>query len=355
MPLLAALMLVVLALAGASSASAASVPPIFFGSKADGTLDDAAAFGQEAPLMVEAGIRTVRLPVRWWIAQPERGRLQLATLDAQVAVAAQNGLEVLVLLEQTPRWAAADRSTLFSTPRDPRDFSAFLRLLIARYGPQGTLWAERPEVPKRPVRAWQIYNEPNLSRYWSARPYARTYRRVLCAAHRAIHRADPGAKVVMAGLANDSWRAMRRLHEAGVHGCYDVAAVHPFSARPSNSLKITRLNRRVIDRFGGRRTPIWITELTWPSAQGQLRDNLVGWEVTPSGQAERLRLAYELYVRNARRLRLERIYWHTWVTQDGNSETPFEWSGLRRILPDGTIVDKPALRALRAVVRRYAR
>ena len=126
---------------------------------------------------------------------------------------------------------------------------------------------------------------------------------------------------------------MRRLHDAGVRGCYDVAAVHPFSARPSNSLKITRLNRQVINRFGGRRTPIWITELTWPSAQGQLRDNLVGWEVTPSGQAERLRTAYGLYVRNASRLRLQRIYWHTWVTQDGNSETPFEWSGLRRIPP----------------------
>jgi polysaccharide biosynthesis protein PslG len=355
MPLFLALSLVLLLLAGASSASAASVAPSFFGIKADGVLDDAAAFGQEAPLMADAGVRTVRLPIRWPATEPEEGAPQLGALDAHVASAAQNGLDVLALVEQTPRWAAADRSTVFSAPRDPADLAAFLRLLIGRYGPQGTLWTERPELPKRPVRAWQIYNEPSLSRYWSARPYPRTYRRVLCAAYRAVHGADPGAKVVMAGLANDSWRAMRRLHEAGVRGCYDVAAVHPFSARPSNSLKITRLNRQVISRFGGRRTPIWITELTWPSAQGQLSDNLVGWEVTPSGQAERLRTAYGLYVRNARRLRLQRIYWHTWVTQDGNSRTPFEWSGLRRIRPDGTIVDKPAMRALRDMVRRYAR
>ena len=355
MPLIVSLLLVVLALASAAPASAASVPPTFFGSKADGILADPAAFAREAPVMVQAGVRSVRLSVYWSLIQPEPGPPGFATLDAHVAAAAQSGLELLPVVQGAPDWAADDRSNPFSSPRDPRDFATFMRVLIARYGPQGSLWAERPDLPRRPLRAWQIYNEPNLERYWSAQPYPRPYRRVLCAAYRAIHQADRGAKVVMAGLANDSWRAMRRLHDAGVRGCYDVAAVHPFSARPSNSLKITRLNRQVIDRFGGRRKPIWLTELTWPSAQGQLRDNLVGWETTPSGQAERLRLAYGLYVRNASRLRLQRIYWHTWVTRDGNSETPFEWSGLRRINPDGTIVDKPALGALRDVVRRYAR
>jgi hypothetical protein len=354
MPVLAALLLVLATLACASSASAATVDPTFFGSKADGAMREPSVFAQEAPVMVEAGVRSVRLSAFWSTMQPERGPARLATMDQIVATAAQHGLELVPVVETTPSWAAAQRSNSFSSPRRARDYIAFLRILIARYGPDGSLWAERPDLPKQPIRAWQVYNEPNLSRYWSAQPYPRSYRRLLCAAYRAIHQADPAARVVMAGLANYSWRAMLRLHRAGVRPCYDVAAVHPFSARPSNSLKITRLNRNVIDRYGGRRKPLWITELTWPSARGKLRDNLVGWEVTPRVQAERVRTAYALYVRNARRLRLERIFWHTWVTQDGNSKTPFDWSGLRRLTPQG-IVDKPALQAFRAVTRRYAR
>ena len=52
-------------------------------------------------------------------------------------------------------------------------------------------------------------------------------------------------------------------------------------------------------------------------------------------------------------LRLERIYWYTWLTVDRDSPNSFDYSGLRTQRPDGSVVDKPAARAFRAVVRRY--
>jgi hypothetical protein len=52
---------------------------------------------------------------------------------------------------------------------------------------------------------------------------------------------------------------------------------------------------------------------------------------------------------------LQRIYWYTWVTRDRDSPNSFEWSGLRRLRRDGRVVDKPAVRALRAITRRYTR
>ena len=80
-------------------------------------------------------------------------------------------------------------------------------------------------------------------------------------------------------------------------GSFDVAAVHPFSGRPSNSVKITRLNREVMDRNGDRRKPIWLTELTWSSAKGKKTPLTQNWETTEAGQAQRLTEAYRLYVR----------------------------------------------------------
>ncbi|MGZ6709847.1 MAG: hypothetical protein ACXVFN_23270, partial [Solirubrobacteraceae bacterium] len=209
-------------------------------------------------------------------------------------------------------------------------------------------------VSPRPVRAWQVWNEPNLAVYWTEQPFMRGYARLLDATYAAIKRADPGSTVVMAGLANFSWRDLERLFaKAGAKLRFDVAAVHPFSGRPSNSVKIVRLNREALDRHGAARKPIWLTELTWSSAKGRKQNLTKDWETTEAGQAVRLRQAYALFVRARRALRLDRIYWYTWVTVDRDSPNSFDYSGLRTLRPDGSVVDKPAARAFRAVVRRY--
>jgi hypothetical protein len=228
-------------------------------------------------------------------------------------------------------------------------------VLVARYGPAGSLWAAHPGVPRRPVRAWQVWNEPNIAVYWSAQPFMRRYGRLLNSAYIAVKRADRGATVVMAGLANYSWRDLARLYRTAGHLRFDVAAAHPFSGRPSNSLKIVRLTREVLDRNGASRRPIWLTELTWSSAKGRKTPLTKDWETTEAGQATRLRQAYTAFIRARRSLRLERIYWYTWITIDRDSSNSFDYSGLRTLHADGTIADKPAASAFRAVVRRYGR
>jgi hypothetical protein len=254
---------------------------------------------------------------------------------------------------RSPSWAATRPGNPFSAPRDPAAYAAFLRTLIARYGPRGSFWAANPNLPKRPVRNWQIWNEPNIAINWDVQPWQRGYARLLRAAHAAVKSADPGARVVMAGLANFSWRDLSKAYRAGVKGSFDVAAVHPFSGRPSNSVKITRLNRDVMNRNGDSRKPIWLTELTWSSAKGKKTPLTQNWETTEAGQAQRLRQAYRLYVRARASLRLGRIFWYTWATVDRNSKNSFDYSGLRTMRPDGRFVNKPAMAAFRAVARLY--
>ena len=187
-----------------------------------------------------------------------------------------------------------------------------------------------------PVRDWEIWNEPNLAVYWTQQPFMRPYARLLNAAYAAIKGADGGATVVMAGLANFSWRDLARLYRsAGVRLRFDAAAAHPFSGRPSNAVKIVRLNREVLDRHGAARKPLWLTELTWSSAKGRKTPITKDWETTEAGQAQRLRQAYTLFVKARRSLRLQRIYWYTWVTSDRDSVNSFDYSGLRTLLPDG--------------------
>jgi hypothetical protein len=269
-----------------------------------------------------------------------------------VLAAAGAGLDVLALIVRSPTWAARHPGQPFSSPRDPADYAVFAKVLVARYGPGGTLWAEHPEVGARPVRAWQVWNEPNLAVYWTEQPFMRGYARLLGATYAAIKQADPGATVVMAGLANFSWRDLARLFAKGATKLrFDAAAVHPFSGRPSNAVKIVGLNREVLNRNGARRKPIWLTELTWSSAKGKKAKLTKNWETTEAGQALRLRQAYALFVRARRALRLERIYWYTWLTVDRDSPNSFDYSGLRRVRGASTI-SVPALATFQAAARR---
>jgi Beta-galactosidase len=333
----------------------AGVPRDFFGVMANGPLDQPTfPLDAESAAMRRDGVGSERMEVAWDLVEPQPGQYDFTLPDRKVLAAARAGIDVLALIVRTPGWAAAQQGSVFSPPRDPADYAAFAKVLIARYGPNGELWRAHPEVKPRPVRAWQIWNEPNIAVYWTQQPFMRGYAHLLNAAYTAIKQADRGATVVMAGLANFSWRDLRRLFKKGGTTLrFDVAAVHPFSGRPSNSVKIVGLNRSVLDRYGARTKPIWLTELTWSSAKGRKKPLTQDWETTEAGQAQRLLQAYRLFVRARHALRLERIYWYTWVTVDRGSPNSFDYSGLRTQRADGRVVDKPAARAFREVVKRY--
>jgi polysaccharide biosynthesis protein PslG len=102
-----------------------------------------------------------------------------------------------------------------SPPADPDAVRRIFTAFVERYGPRGSLWRERPNAPRRPVRAWQVFNEPNIQLFWSVQPFERDYVTALRAAESGIHDVDPGATVVLAGLTNDSWRALRAIYAAG--------------------------------------------------------------------------------------------------------------------------------------------
>src|SRR4029077_3047087 len=127
----------------------------------------------------------------------------LARFDAVVLDAARRSLPVLPIVTGTPGWAGRQAGDETSPPRTTGLYPGFLRTLVARYGPSGSLWAEHPEVAPRPIRDWQIWNEPNLTRYWTpprGQGFAPSYVKLLRAAHRALVAADPGSRTILAGL-----------------------------------------------------------------------------------------------------------------------------------------------------------
>jgi hypothetical protein len=334
-------------------ADAAAPPPGFFGVMVNGPLDDPAVdLDAQAQHMRADGVRSWRVEFSWDQIEGTPGAYDWTAGDRKVLAAARQGIDVLGLALRAPAWANGGSADPFVPPKDPATFAGFLKALVARYGPQGSLWAAHPEVTPRPVRAWEIWNEPNLKNYFNAQPFAKPYAALLRAAYPAVKGADPGATVLMASMANFSWRDLAKLLDVkGPRLRFDAAGAHPFSGRPSNALKIVKLNREALDRRGYRKVPLWLTELTWSSAKGKKTPLTQNWETTERGQAERLTDMYHLLLRDRVRLRLARVFWYTWATVDNGSKNSFDYSGLLQARPDGTFRAKPALAAFRAVVR----
>ena len=347
--LLAAALAAAFALCLAAPAGAA-LPRDFFGVMLDGpALGDDVDLGSETRLMSSSGVRSVRVAFYWWSMQPEPGPIDFTESDRIVAEAARAGLNVLPVVLGTPGWAVGPGQPAAAPPADPQTYADFVGRLVRRYGRRGTFWATAG-VPVRPVRAWQIWNEPHIELYWSAEPWAPGYVSLLRAAHDEIKGIDRRARVVAAGLTNESWANLALLYDAGGRRYFDAAALHPFSERPRDVMRIVRLARSVMRKEGDGRKPLLLTEVSWSSGEGLSTQNH-GWETTEAGQAKRLRQILKRIARARRKLRIRAAFWYTWLSPPIGQAQSFDYSGLRR-MDGGSPVSKPALDALRSTIRK---
>jgi hypothetical protein len=253
-------------------------------------------------------------------------------MDPVIKITSRAGLDVLPVVVTAPRWAKKDPSDPAGPPKNPADFANFMRELIGRYGPQGTFWKENPDIPKVPIRAWQIWNEPSHDFYWSTQPWPASYVRVLKAAHKAIKSADPGAKTVLAGFPDRSWESLRAVLKAGGGSAFDVAAAHPYTYQVANVLKIVKLDRAALRAGGAGSKPLWLTEVAYSSGQGKVLPKYAfGFETSEQGQAVKLGQVLTLLNANKRALGIQRMYIETWSSTDRNPQSTWDWAGIREV------------------------
>jgi len=195
-----------------------------------------------------------------------------------------------------------------------------------------------------------VWNEPNLTRYWNVAPWAPSYVALLKAADAALKAADAGSRTILAGLPNESWTALRTIYAAGGRGAFDVVALHPYTRRPENVVRLVQFARREMRRRGDARMAVWVTELSWPAAVGKVKSTS-GFETTERVQAVRLGDGLRLLAGERRTLRIGRVYWYTWLSAEGSTGSAFDYSGLRR-LHDGRLRSVPALATFQRVARR---
>ena len=327
--------------------------------------------GSQMGLMASSGVEAVRTDFAWAAIETAPGVYNWSGTDAIVGAAASHGLQVLPIVEFTPRWASSNPhgAYLYYAPSNPATYAQFLTALIDRYGPHGSFWSVNPQLARDPVRAWQIWDEPAGTKYdWRSAPWPSTYTRLLRTAYQAAHRADPGVVVVtgavvaLNGTNLTQWAETSALYRAGFKRYFDVLGVNAFTgghsaaSSVSRSLEIVGRVRQVMRAHGGARTPIWVTEVTWTAAVGRIPSSeYAGFETTANGQAQRL-AGYFGAVASRHPAGIQRAFWYNWSSSYKNvTNTPtFEFSGLTQWDGPGTSLHPlPVLSRYASVTAKY--
>jgi hypothetical protein len=351
---------VVLPVMPGAAAAQRAVPPLFYGANWDGEIEMNAPDSlrdSENARMARSGVESVRVPFEWSRAQPREDLpFNHTRTDRFVRHAVTHGIDILPVVILAPRWAREYPNVAHSPPKSFVDYTRYLRALIQRYGPDGSFWVENPLLPKSPIRALQIWNEPHLQFQWSiptGMDYAPGYGKLLRASYKAIKAADPGATVVLGGLSNFSWQYLDHLYEKGrIKGAFDVAAMHPYTSKADGVITLLKRFRIIMRRNGDAKVPVWITELGLPASKGRIKSKNK-LQTTDAGMGQYLSRAYKLLVKNlsSSLAGVQRVYWYNWASVYCCEQ--FRFTGLLQYDNEETVKPMPALEQYVRSARRY--
>lgn len=160
----------------------------------------------------------------------------------------RSGLQILGLLDYSNTWNEGDHAMMphRDIGRLSADFARYAYAVVRHF--QGR------------VAAWEVWNEPNLPMFWRPAPNPDDYARLLDAAYRAIKRANPRARVVLAGMSRIDLPFLRRVM-ARTHS-FDIISVHPYRDVPEPQLLAQIAALRVYHK------PIWFSEIGWAAGDG---------------------------------------------------------------------------------------
>lgn len=316
---------------------------------------------RDLALVNEMGFGWVKQIFSWReIEGIKKGEYDWYRPDQIVDMVAQAGLKLVVRLDHQPLWSVRalpdEQITANQPPVNYQDFGDFCGEVAARY--QGR------------IAAYQVWNEPNLSREWGERsPDPAEYTALLKVCYEAIKAADPQAIVISAGLAPTGTQPpqampdsdfLQGMYDAGAGAYFDVLGLHApgYNAPPETSPAEAATNpaygegrwfafRRVEDMRaimvanGDGAKQVAILEMGW--TLDKVNDDYTWYAVDEQTQADYLVRAYTYAAE----------HWRPWIglmttiyiaDYDWVPEVHEQW-WWAIVLPDGT--PRPAFYALR--------
>ncbi len=198
------------------------------------------------------GMNPLRITFGWDGIETSKGKFDWTFWDDYVKRAVDEyGLTLVPYICYTPRWNSTGDSTNYwnHTPVDYDEFGVFVEALVTRYRDR--------------IKTWELWNEPDIKEFWSGN--AADLARLTKIGARAVRKADPTAKVVLAGLAGHTEFTLSLFRDYGISPFVDVVNCHSyFETWSPNSLEsvVPYVNRmaEIIRQYGNNQS-LWMAEV----------------------------------------------------------------------------------------------
>ncbi len=181
-------------------------------------------------LAKDAGLSWAKQQFAWRdIEGAGKGKFDWSHADQAVMLANAKGIDLLARMDNAPDWAAPGCFNAAKKQMGPanntQDWVNFLTAFVTRY--------------KGRIRAYEIWNEPNLAREWCGRPpNPKAYAQLLQVSYKTIKAIDPNAMIISAGMTPTTMNSAEALPDAtyieqlysamknNSTGYFDVLGVH---------------------------------------------------------------------------------------------------------------------------------
>jgi hypothetical protein len=322
------------------------------------------AKGNQAPdrsdfrKMRTSGVHGFRFVLSWDRVQPNPATTNWVATDQLIGNLAARKIRPAPFVYGSPSWVTQKpHHPPLQSAADRQAWRQFLTRVVNRYGPGGAYWSgafqtAHPGAKPKPITSLQIWNEPNLPKFFPQKGGIGKYAQLVKLSDGAIKAANRKVKVVLAGLTGyarpTAWSFLRRFYRVkGIKSHFDAAALHPYAATIGQfKTELSRV-RKVIKKRHDRHTALWLTEVGWGSEK-QTRN----WPLNKGlqGQKRMLKKSFRFVLQKRRSWHLARLFWFDWRDPPASTRVGCSFCDSAGLLRHNR-KPKPAYRAFRSLAR----
>jgi hypothetical protein len=217
----------------------------------------------------QTGVTWLRKDIEWRGAERSQGHYDWSTNDPTVAAAHRFGIKTLLVVGYAPLWAAGPKQPNCTKDRcSPADTPVAVAAFGAFVGQTAKHYCHAPYN----AAAIEVWNEPNLSKYWPD-PNPTLYVKALKSAYAAIKATGCKITVLLGGLGDTTCAGcysssdfLAAVYTSGGRGLFDAVGNHPYIAGiPTAQTWQPSLLHAIMAKHDDAGKKVWATEFAYSS------------------------------------------------------------------------------------------